>query len=144
LFSLNVRIGAEMADATFLIIVEEDELLLELSAFRLELLGYRVTRLSTGEDLIRELANRENKPDLVILDTTLPDMDGIELVHRLKSDSRTANVPVLLLSIDADLDIVQRAVIAGATDYLVIPFDPTILEQKVESVLVKSRQLAAI
>ena len=133
-----------MADATFLIIVEEDELLLELSAFRLELLGYRVTRLSTGEDLIRELANRENKPDLVILDTTLPDMDGIELVHRLKSDSRTANVPVLLLSIDADLDIVQRAVIAGATDYLVIPFDPTILEQKVESVLVKSRQLAAI
>ena len=144
MFSLNVRIGAEMADATFLIIVEEDELLLELSAFRLELLGYRVTRLSTGEDLIRELANRENKPDLVILDTTLPDMDGIELVHRLKSDSRTANVPVLLLSIDADLDIVQRAVIAGATDYLVIPFDPTILEQKVESVLEKSRQLAAI
>ena len=131
-----------MAEITHVLVCEEDELLLELTAFRLELLGCQVSRAGTGEDLIRELANRDNKPDLLILDTNLPDMDGIELIHRLKSDARTASVPVLLLSTDADLDMVQRAVIAGATDYLVVPFDPTVLEQKVENVLVKAKQTA--
>ena len=131
-----------MSKTTSIVICEEDPLLLEVTAFRLELLGYAVTQVSNGEDLVRELADADEKPDLLILDTALPDVDGIELVDRLKSDARLFNGPVLLLSTDADLDTVQRAVSAGANDYLVVPFDPAVLEQKVESVLVRSKQLA--
>ena len=90
-----------------LVIVEEEEVLADITAFRLELLGYTVSSFATGE---QEWANiKTEPPDLVILDTILPDMDGLELVDRLRSDPKTSHIPLLLFSCDADLEFVQRA-----------------------------------
>jgi CheY-like chemotaxis protein len=59
-------------------------------------------------------------------------MDGIEFINRLSNDIRTNNIPIMFLSTNGDLEDVQKAYNAGADEYLVIPYDPLVLEAKVE------------
>lgn len=120
-------------DTPHVLLLEEEPVLGEITAFRLELLGYRVTCVHSGEDLLKQLIDQT--PDLMIVDTFVPDMNSGELINRITSDSRYGHIPVLVFSIDADLEAVQKAFAAGAKDYLVIPYDPAILERKVESLL---------
>lgn len=114
-------------------IVEEDELLGDITTFRLELLGYDVHWCRSGEAVLKSIT--DELPDLIIVDSVLPDMGSIQLLDRLSSDERTSRVPTMVLSTDADLDVVQRAFVAGAKDYLVTPYDPVVLERKIERML---------
>ncbi len=115
------------------LLVEEDSVLAEVTGFRLELLDFDVETVVTAEAALAAL-DRE-LPDAIILDLTLPDMDGIELTNRLSNDPKTSQIPIMVLSTNADLNEVQRAHAAGADDYLVIPYDPTMLEQKLKALL---------
>jgi CheY-like chemotaxis protein len=115
---------------TVILFVEEDATLLEITAFRLELLGYKVVRQQSAERALEWL--RQQLPTLIIVDHVLPGMDGIEFINRLSNDIRTSDIPVMFLSTNADLEDVQRAYNAGADEYLVIPYDPIVLESKVE------------
>jgi CheY-like chemotaxis protein len=56
----------------------------------------------------------------------------VEFINRLSNDTRTSNIPIMFLSTNGDLDDVQKAYNAGADEYLVIPYDPLVLESKVE------------
>src|SRR5262245_953640 len=113
-----------------ILLVEEDRTLLEITAFRLELLGYQVVAVDSGEKALEWL--RDHLPSLIIVDHFLPGMDGVELLNRLSNDMRTSEVPIMFLSTNADLEDVQKAYNAGADEYLVIPYDPIVLESKVE------------
>lgn len=113
-----------------LLLVEEDPTLREVTAFRLELLGYEVKLLSTAEEAIASLL--EQLPDVIIVGYSLPGMGGVDLIDRISNDVRTSEVPVMLLSPNADLAYVQRAFNAGADEYLVTPYDPIVLEDKIE------------
>jgi DNA-binding response OmpR family regulator len=113
-----------------ILLVEEDQLLSEITAFRLELLGYEVIKVPTAEQAIDFL--QHDLPTLMIVDQTLPKMGGIELLNRLSNDIRMSEIPIIFLSTNAELDEVQQAYNAGADEYLVIPYDPTVLEAKVE------------
>ncbi len=115
------------------LLIEEDGVLAEVTGFRLELLGFNVETVASADGAFAEL-DRE-LPDAIILDPTLPGMDGIELTNRLSNDQRTSQIPIMVLSTNADLNEVQRAYTAGAKDYLVIPYDPIMLEQKLEALL---------
>jgi len=117
------------------LLVEEDGVLAEVTGFRLELLGFKVETVVSAEATFA-LLDRE-LPDAIILDPTLPGMDGIELTNRLSNDPRTSRIPIMMLSTNADLNEVQRAYAAGAKDYLVIPYDPIMLEQKLTALLGK-------
>jgi CheY-like chemotaxis protein len=120
-----------MADRTpQILFVEEDPILMEITAFRLELLGYEVVTHASAERALEWLS--QQLPTLIIVDHVLPGMDGIEFINRLSNDTRTSNVPIMLLSTNGDLEDVQKAYNAGADDYLVIPYDPMVLESKVE------------
>jgi len=116
-----------------LLLAEEDNLLAEIIAFRLELLGYKVARVKSGQELLERMA--DDLPDLMIVDLFLPDMDGFDLINQLSSESRTDRVPILVFSTDSELESVERAHAAGADDFLVVPFDPTVMEYKVEQLL---------
>jgi response regulator RpfG family c-di-GMP phosphodiesterase len=70
--------------------------------------------------------------DPTLLEITAFRLDGIEFINRLSNDVRTSEIPIMILSTKADLDDVQRAYNAGADEYLVIPYDPMVLESKVE------------
>ena len=123
-----------------ILLVEEDPLLSEITSFRLELLGYDVVKVQTAEQAIDWL--QHDLPTLMIVDQTLPKMSGIELLNRLSNDVRTSEISVILLSTNAELDEVQRAYNAGADEYLVIPYDPTVLEAKVERLVSAAKQTA--
>lgn len=113
-----------------ILLIEEDPTLLDITAFRLELLGYEPIKAESAEKALEWL--HQELPTLVIVDQFLPGMDGVELLNRLSNDVRTSDVPVIFLSVNSDLDDVQRAYNAGADEYLVIPYDPVVLEAKVE------------
>jgi DNA-binding response OmpR family regulator len=119
-----------MPGQTQILLIEGDPTLLEITAFRLELLGYAVETLDSAERALEWL--REKLPSLIIVDHVLPGIDGIEFINRLSNDTRTSEVPVMFLSTNGDLEDVQKAYNAGADEYLVIPYDPIVLESKVE------------
>ena len=120
-------------NAPKVLFVEEDPTLAEVTAFRLELLGYRVETVRSAEEAVESV--KAEPPDLVIVDLLLPGMNGVDLIDRLLSDGQTGGMTVMALSIEADPDAVQRAFAAGAKDYLVAPYSPAILEAKVEKLL---------
>lgn len=119
-----------------ILLVVEDETLAEITAFRLELLGYSVKTVNSGEAALPAVVDRP--PDLMIVDLKLPNMSGLELIERVSNSNQGEDeVWIMALSIEADLDAVQQAYNVGAKDYLVAPFDPLTLESKVEQVFQK-------
>ena len=121
------------ADALQLMLVEEDETLADITAFRLELLGYGVLQVRSADEVLPLL--QEQIPDLIILDLALSGTDGFELTDQIRNDKRTTGIPVLAFSSSADLEDVQRAYAAGVSDFLVTPYDPLVLEHKLEQLL---------
>ena len=85
-------------------------------------------------DEVRPLL-QEQIPDLIILDLVLGGTDGFELTDQIRNDPRTTGIPVLAFSSSADLEDVQWAYVAGVSDFLVTPYDPLVLEHKLEQLL---------
>jgi CheY-like chemotaxis protein len=115
-----------------ILVIEEEPVLLDILAFRLELLGYSVETKLAGDAALTWLAS--DVPDLIAVGY-LADMDPVEFLNRISDDPRTSETPVLYLSPNSDLDEVQRAYNAGADEYLLTPFDPLVLEKKVQALL---------
>jgi len=121
-----------MHDATILLI-EEEPTLMEITAFRLELLGYQVIRRESADGAALWLG--EQLPNLIAVGH-VAEMESIEFLNHLSNDPRTSEVPIIYLSSSTDLEEVQRAFNAGADEFLVTPFDPLVLEKKVDGLLV--------
>jgi len=81
-----------------------------------------------------ETAKKE-KPDLIILDMVMPEMDGIETLIKLKATEETKNIPVIMFTAKGQSEDVEKAQSAGAADYIVKPFSPPILLEKVGKAL---------
>ena len=125
-------------DVKQILLVEPESVLAEITSFRLELLGYAVTTVSSAEDALKQIAKSD--PDLVITDLELPGLKGVGLIERLSSDEETIDLPVMVLSTDADLDRVQAVFKVGASDFLVVPFHMESLEEKVAAQLAAPRE----
>ena len=118
-----------------ILLVQSEPVLAELTQFRLELLGYHIELVgSRGE---ATTAIDASAYDLVIIDTVLPDGDGIEWIAQVRSSNASEQLPVIVFSLDPSLETVERAFHAGANDYLITPFDPTVMEEKIEAILSK-------
>jgi CheY-like chemotaxis protein len=115
------------------LLIEEDATLREITSFRLQLLGHEVVELGSGESALLWLSDR--LPDVVVVGHYLPDMDGLDLVDRLSNDVRTSELPVMLLSPNAELEDVQKAFNAGTDEFLVTPYDPIVFEKKLGRLL---------
>ena len=112
-----------------ILLVEPEAVLAEVTAFRLELLGYELQTVESAEQALEVI--RETPPDLVITNLELPEMTGMTLIETVSSDETTSSIPLMVLSLDADLDRVQSVYTAGACDFLVVPFQPEVLAEKV-------------
>ncbi|PQO42501.1 response regulator [Blastopirellula marina] len=113
----------------FILVVEDDPLMADITAFRLELLGFRVETVENADAALRIC--QEHSVDLVIIDLELAGLKGLELINQLQIDEATHETPILAFSTDPALDVVQKAFKAGAKDYLVTPYDPAVLEHKI-------------
>ena len=107
-------------------------------SLHLERAGFRVRAAATGEEALR--AVRARRPDLVVLDLMLPEVDGLEVCRRLRADRATAGLPILMLT--AKADAVDRVVglEVGADDDVVKPFSPRELVARVRAVLRRAQR----
>ncbi|WKL25003.1 adenylate/guanylate cyclase domain-containing protein (plasmid) [Sinorhizobium meliloti] len=101
--------------------------------------GHRVVTAESGLSALARLA--EDEFDLILLDILMPDMNGIEMLSRLKSEERWQHVPVIMISGLSDVTAVARCIEAGADDYLTKPFNPILLRARINSTLEKKRWL---
>jgi len=119
------------------LVVEDEPDIRRLVVLHLEGDGFRCRTAANGLDALREA--KANVPDLVVLDLMLPELDGLEVCRRLRSDASTAGVPIIMLT--AKSDEVDRVVglEVGADDYVAKPFSPKELVARVRAVLRRAR-----
>jgi CheY-like chemotaxis protein len=98
---------------------------------------HHVVTAASGEAALRLL--REASFDLVLLDVLMPDVDGFEVLERMKADPGTRDIPVIMISALDDLSSVVRCIEHGAEDYLAKPFDPVLLAARIGAALEKKR-----
>jgi sigma-B regulation protein RsbU (phosphoserine phosphatase) len=104
---------------------------------RLEKQGYTVTAAENGRRALEVL--KEKEFDLVLLDIMMPEMDGIQVLERLKSDPDLRHIPVIMISALDEMKSVVRCITIGAEDYLPKPFDPVLLRARIGACLEKKR-----
>lgn len=91
---------------------------------------YAVMAATNGEKAL-ELAGRIPSPDLVLLDIKMPDMDGYEVLHRLKSNPATADIPVIFVTALSESADEAAGIKLGAADYITKPINPDLLKQRI-------------
>ncbi|MFZ5752620.1 MAG: response regulator [Bacillota bacterium] len=117
------------------VLIVEDSNIVRLEVKRtLEQYGVKVLELVNAEDLFR-FPKRYQEVNLIILDITLPGMDGLTALERMRSEQAWAYLPVIILTGRADRVTVQRALKAGAVNYIRKPFTKEGLLERVEGVL---------
>lgn len=125
--------------AVHIYIVEDDKNIREIEMFALKNSGYAVEEFENAKSFFSRTA--EKVPDLVLLDIMLPDVDGLEIVKKLRSRPDTVRVPIILVTAKTtELDKVKGLDI-GADDYLTKPFGVMELISRVKALLRRSRAL---
>jgi DNA-binding response OmpR family regulator len=117
-------------------IAEDDDTILDLLRIRLELAGYSTKFARDGLAAVNGI--KRQIPDGIVLDIGLPIWDGFEVLNAIRTDRRTAHIPVLMLTARHDSSDVKRAIAAGAQDYLSKPFDDQKLLARVARLVRKS------
>jgi two-component system chemotaxis response regulator CheY len=113
--------------------VDDSATMREMVAFVLESAGYRVIEAEDGAKGLERA--RASQVDLVITDQNMPNMDGITLVRSLRELGEYKSVPILLLTTESSDSMKAQGRAAGATGWLVKPFDPATLLEVVQKVL---------
>jgi signal transduction histidine kinase len=116
---------------------EQNRLLVEAT---LESEGHEIVLAANGEDALRAFEDRQ--PDVVLLDVRMPGLDGFAVCARMRDLPGGKEVPILFLTALRDIDTFDRALLAGAHDYLTKPIRPTELVVRVQAAL-KVRRLGA-
>jgi len=121
-----------MANEEILVVDDEDDIL-ELVSYSLSREGYRVSCATSSEAALDIMES--NTPQLIVLDLMLPGMDGLELTRRLKSDPKTNDIPVVMLTAKSEEADIVIGLELGADDYVTKPFSPRVLAARVKAVL---------
>ena len=113
-----------------ILLVEDNEDNLVVYRTILEHVGYRVIEARDGEEGVSRA--REHLPDLILMDISIPKLDGWEATQRLKSDDGTRDIPIIALTAHALEEDRQKAIQAGCDGYLAKPVEPRRVVQEVE------------
>lgn len=119
-----------------ILLVEDNEMNRDMLSRRLIRRGYEVLLAEDGESGVRMAFG--SAPDLILMDLSLPDIDGLEATRRLKADPRTSRVPIIMLTAHAMLGDRQQALAAGSDDYDIKPVEIERLLGKMRALLERS------
>src|SRR6266404_7527293 len=111
------------------LVVDDDPEIVTFLSTLLELEGIESSVATSAAAALEQL--QQGAPDLVLLDIAMPDRDGIDLCKELKSDPRTAEVPVFVVSARPGKDVVERALAAGAEEFIRKPFENAELIERI-------------
>jgi two-component system, OmpR family, alkaline phosphatase synthesis response regulator PhoP len=115
------------------LIIEDEKDILQLVKLYLEKEGFRTVTAVTGTEGLAQV--KAEKPDLVVLDLMLPELDGLEVCKRLRSNRETALLPVIMLTAKAEESDTIVGLELGADDYVTKPFSPKTLVARVKALL---------
>jgi two-component system phosphate regulon response regulator PhoB len=118
-----------------ILLVEDDPDIRHLVSYQLTKGGLDVVAAADGVAALR--AARENPPDLILLDVRMPRMSGIEVCRELRAGPLAATVPIIMLTAGSRPEDLDQGYDAGADDYIVKPFSPRELLQRVEAALAR-------
>jgi diguanylate cyclase (GGDEF)-like protein len=121
-----------------LLIVEDDLDIAEMLEAYFRVQGYEVRVVNWGEEALQY--SNTNIPDIVILDIRLPDIDGFEVAHRLRTNRRTKDIPIIFLTERRNRSDRLQGLELGADDYLTKPFDVQELRLRVRNALRRNAQ----
>lgn len=116
-----------------ILIVEDEESLLKLESILLSSKGYSVVGVMDGKAALEEV--KVNRPDLVVLDVMLPEMDGFEVCRHIKENPETSSIPVVMLTAKKSNNDVERGKQAGAEAYITKPFKSAKVIEVIEGLI---------
>jgi len=119
-----------------ILIIDDDLDTLRLVGLMLQKQGYQIVAANNGEQGLQKV--NEEKPDLILLDVMMPDMDGYEVARRLRQNPKTSKIPILMFTAKSQLDDKVSGFESGADDYLTKPTHPTELHAHVKALLARS------
>jgi len=122
-----------MSEQISILVVEDDEHIRNILEYNLKLDGFEVDIAEDGRKGL-ELA-RQIKPDVILLDWMMPEMNGLEVLSELKKDEQTKHIPAFMLTAKALMHDVGQALSEGADDYITKPFDSAKLGQTIRTKL---------
>ena len=116
------------------ILVADDEIhITTLLKITLEMHGYTVAVANDGAEALEKV--EADLPDLVLLDIKMPQMNGWQVCEKLKSDERTKNIPVIMVSAFAQKEAKQRSFDLGASEFIAKPFESAFLLEIIQKVM---------
>jgi CheY-like chemotaxis protein len=118
-----------------ILIAEDEPDIRELVAFTLRFAGHEVTATANGEEAVQQAG--EMIPDLILMDVRMPRMTGYEACRLMKADPILKDIPVVFLSAKGQDSEIQTGMDVGAEDYMLKPFAPTQLTERVKAILAK-------
>jgi len=125
---------------TRILVVEDDQDIAQLVARYLEKAGFAADVVSSGRDALTAI--RARAPDLLILDRMLPHVDGLEICRAVRSNAKTAAMPIIMLTARAEESDRIVGLELGADDYVAKPFSPSELVARVRALLRRAQRAA--
>ncbi|QFT77608.1 response regulator [Erythrobacter sp. THAF29] len=122
----------------FILIADDDELIAEMASEVLIDAGHASGWVTSGEDAWALMKNR--RPDLLLLDQDMPGITGVNLLRKLRGSSEFYDLPVIMFTAMSGAEDENRAIYAGAQDYIRKPFTPRALVDKIARTLAKRGQ----
>ena len=116
------------------LLAEDDEDIQKVAQISLQFRGgWEVDLATNGEECLAKAA--QNRPDLILLDCMMPEMDGYEACRRLKQDPSLRDIPVIFLTAKSQEREVNKGLSLGAVGYLIKPFNPMTLAEEIQQLL---------
>jgi diguanylate cyclase (GGDEF)-like protein len=134
--------GFDAVTGERVLVVDDDPFIARLLEIELRAAGYDVRLAADGREALETIG--EWLPDLVLADVMMPNMDGFELTRRLRQDSRTATVSVIMLTARGLSADKLEGFSVGADDYIVKPFDTPELLARIRGVLRRAKEMRAV
>ena len=121
-----------------ILIAEDERDIRDLITFTLQFAGYEVAAASNGEEAVT-LAQQE-VPDLILMDVRMPRMTGYEACAAIKAIDKLKNIPVIFLSAKGQDSEIQTGLQVGAVEYMLKPFAPDQLTQRIQTILAQHKK----
>ncbi|MBB4068400.1 two-component system chemotaxis response regulator CheY [Salinibacter ruber] len=116
------------------LIVDDSPTMLRIIRNALQEIGYDdIVEAEDGEDALEKL--EENAPDFVVTDWNMPNMNGVDLTSNIRNHPEYSDLPILMITTRGMKEDVKTAMKAEVNNYIVKPFEPEVLEEKVDSCL---------
>lgn len=112
------------------LVVDDSRAIRSVISRMLREMGYSVVEAGNGQEALDQLAAVGFVPDLALLDWNMPVMDGFTLLTALRADAKYSSMRIMMVTTETEMDRMQAALVAGANEYLMKPFTPDALRDK--------------